>query len=303
MLRKPLGHFPLLALFALAPTLALADDDQSKADALREQIDASNTKIEAAMTEFRDIVCKRALNFGDELQDRAIDIAQDSKFVDVRFDDVIRKNLKSASKPNNWNTERIETTLHLIPLSTLGAQEQVELAFKCYLQCDGKSSQDRSVVRSLVSLLGKTPDETSRVLHKHLQEAPLTSELLSLCVIAGEASEEILPIVVAAAESSDADVAEAAMRTAPDMITLLRRKQRQLQSEASALAEGVSEIDSKMVSYAKRIISRYDKNDDSVLTPNEYGSMLISPVTADTDGNGKITVREYAVYMEKRSRR
>ena len=61
--------------------------------------------------------------------------------------------------------------------------------------------------------------------------------------------------------------------------------------------------DDKYVKLGQRIIDRYDKNKDGQLTASEWGKMLMSPAAADRDRNGKITVQEYATWMQSRQKR
>ncbi len=61
--------------------------------------------------------------------------------------------------------------------------------------------------------------------------------------------------------------------------------------------------DDKLVSYAKRIISRYDKNKDDALTASEWKPMLMSPAAADANRDGRVTIIEYALWMESRSKK
>jgi Ca2+-binding EF-hand superfamily protein len=53
-------------------------------------------------------------------------------------------------------------------------------------------------------------------------------------------------------------------------------------------------ISKKYSDLAKRIIRRYDKNDDAVLTFSEWKLMLMNPGAADSNRDGKITAEEYA---------
>lgn len=53
----------------------------------------------------------------------------------------------------------------------------------------------------------------------------------------------------------------------------------------------------KVIGIAKKTIERHDKNADFELTPDEWSKMLISPADADFNGDGRITVHEYAGYL------
>jgi len=66
--------------------------------------------------------------------------------------------------------------------------------------------------------------------------------------------------------------------------------------------EGV-EIDERVLSYAKRIIGRYDKNKDGRLTPAESATMLMKPKNADLDRDGAISVVEYAYSLAVRRKK
>ena len=58
-------------------------------------------------------------------------------------------------------------------------------------------------------------------------------------------------------------------------------------------------INSKNLRYAERIVKRNDKNSDGVLTPSEWKEMLMSPAKSDFNRDGKVTVDEYAMWLEK----
>ena len=73
-------------------------------------------------------------------------------------------------------------------------------------------------------------------------------------------------------------------------------------SSAPAANSG-GKADDKYVKLGQRIIDRYDKNKDGQLTASEWGKMLMSPAAADGDRNGKITVQEYASWMQSRQKR
>ncbi len=57
------------------------------------------------------------------------------------------------------------------------------------------------------------------------------------------------------------------------------------------------EPDDKLIQYAETIIDRYDENEDGELTASEWESMLLNPAPADSDRDGRISVKEYATYL------
>ena len=69
-------------------------------------------------------------------------------------------------------------------------------------------------------------------------------------------------------------------------------------SSAPAVASG--KIDEKYITFAKNIINRKDTNKDGVLTASEWKSLLMDPSPADTNRDGRVTVEEYAIWMQTR---
>lgn len=59
----------------------------------------------------------------------------------------------------------------------------------------------------------------------------------------------------------------------------------------------------KYLDYSKRIISRYDTNEDGALQAAEWKKMLIDPSPADVNRDGRITADEYTDYLLKKGRR
>lgn len=73
-------------------------------------------------------------------------------------------------------------------------------------------------------------------------------------------------------------------------------------SEKSKNRKSDAKIDSRNLKVAQRIIKRNDKNSDGVLTPSEWKEMLMSPAKSDFNRDGKVTVDEYALWMQNGKR-
>ena len=70
---------------------------------------------------------------------------------------------------------------------------------------------------------------------------------------------------------------------------------------ASSSSSGSSgSPDAVQIEWAKRQIGKYDQNNDGQLTAAEWEKMLIKPTGADTNGDGVITVDEYAAFRAKK---
>ncbi len=59
-------------------------------------------------------------------------------------------------------------------------------------------------------------------------------------------------------------------------------------------------VDPRYYDYFKKVVIKYDANNDGELTPNEWSSMSKNPEAADTDRNGRITIEEYAIWQTQR---
>ncbi len=73
-------------------------------------------------------------------------------------------------------------------------------------------------------------------------------------------------------------------------------------TSASSAGGSGAKPDEKLIKYAERIISRYDKNKDQELTASEWSTMLMSPAAADGNRDGRVTIIEYASWMQSRSK-
>ena len=71
-------------------------------------------------------------------------------------------------------------------------------------------------------------------------------------------------------------------------------------AESSEGGNGTETLDPKLVTYAENIVGRYDANEDGELTASEWKKMFINPAPADADRDGRVSVEEYARYMQKR---
>lgn len=75
-------------------------------------------------------------------------------------------------------------------------------------------------------------------------------------------------------------------------------------SEAAAkVSLPTGKVDPKYVKVIERIFSRSDKNGDGALTESELEGMLMRPKGADYDRDGRITINEYAMWMQARQKK
>ncbi|ELP31718.1 HEAT repeat domain-containing protein [Rhodopirellula baltica] len=71
----------------------------------------------------------------------------------------------------------------------------------------------------------------------------------------------------------------------------------------SDLGEKLKDVAPKLLSYAEKIISRYDKDESKSLDEREWKQMLMSPASADLNRDKIITIEEYALHMHNRSKK
>ncbi|QEF96324.1 hypothetical protein Mal15_03510 [Stieleria maiorica] len=115
--------------------------------------------------------------------------------------------------------------------------------------------------------------------------------------------EAALPLLMDHAKSDDPEIAAWAMAQIPALIEQVRKLKQQSDRIAEQRRLGIEGLDTQMVQYAKRLIGRYDLNGDQELSPEEYAKLLQSPAEADTDENGRVSLGEYAAWLQSRHRR
>jgi Ca2+-binding EF-hand superfamily protein len=80
-------------------------------------------------------------------------------------------------------------------------------------------------------------------------------------------------------------------------------KSSETKASSSKSPASAGKPDDKLVRYAERIIGRYDKNKDGALVASEWSDMLMNPAPADGNRDGRVTIEEYAIYLQSRSRK
>jgi Ca2+-binding EF-hand superfamily protein len=63
---------------------------------------------------------------------------------------------------------------------------------------------------------------------------------------------------------------------------------------------GTASVDAVKIEWAKKQLEKYDKNKDGKLTVDEWNAMVVKPDGADANGDGAITVEEYAEFRSKK---
>ncbi len=262
---------------------------------------ATGSVVDAVEKDYRELICKRAADASDLHQDQAIELALRQNYLDARFNAIVRQSMQNASHPERWNVDELTRAVKLLALCTLPPEEQAELVFECYLECDDSKSDSR-LRNQLKQVLRRYPDPTSRLVNERLRQTDDPKSVLPLVDIVGSSTEATLPLLMELANSEDPEVAEWAMTWIPNLMPQVRKlnqQSRQLAEQRKLVLKGADE---KMLKYAERIISRYDANGDKELSPAEYEKMLQSPEVADADENGRVTIAEYAAWLQSRSR-
>lgn len=250
---------------------------------------------------FRQLNHRNAIDFSHPDQEAAIGIALQRNYVDKRFNDAIREVMANASRPDRWDLAKLAKAERLIPLSTLDESESAQMCFRCYMLAD--DSKSNRLQQSLKRRLRGFPDETSRLVLDRLREGDHSHHVYALLSIIGSSSEEMLPVLMKAAESDERETALRAHLQLPTLIDRVVDFKNAERKRAEIATIDPDTIDPKFVRYAERVIARYDLNKDSRLSSDEYEKMLMSPKEADANKDGIISVSEYAAWMRNRSTR
>ncbi len=74
-------------------------------------------------------------------------------------------------------------------------------------------------------------------------------------------------------------------------------------SSPSATPVAAADLDEKYIKYSERIIKRADTNKDDVLTVDEWKEMIMDITPADADKDGRITINEYAGWLQAKAKK
>ncbi|MCA9193710.1 MAG: hypothetical protein KDB03_18185 [Planctomycetales bacterium] len=105
------------------------------------------------------------------------------------------------------------------------------------------------------------------------------------------------------AELREREMEERARNQKLELEKNLRQREeaiRSLDGAAREKAKQEAALDKSAIDWARRQIEKYDKNNDRKLTANEWEKMLIKPDGADANGDGEITLEEYAAFRAKK---
>ena len=255
----------------------------------------------AASREFRELIIQHAADFDSPANDQAISIVQRRGYTDSRFDKAIRKAM--TGKDSLALIRILPHAIALMPHSTLSEPEQVTMLLDTlnveYGAMAAKLGHGGIPIKNLHcgGRLKQLRKELAVQLKVRLKAEPKSAILCAAAELAGSWGHDLIPLLIKAAESGDSDIQRYAIASA-DQILLMVERARQEEEKAKKSA---ADADSRLRSYAARIVGRYDVNNDGELTQSEWQSMLLSPAPADTDGDGSITIEEYAGFLKSRS--
>lgn len=277
----------------------------------------SASLIKATEESFRELIIGEAANFDSEAQSQAISVVQERHYRSARFDDSIRAAMKiDETTRNPW--ANVFRSIELMPFSTLTKKEQVGLVLDVlvreedrYATLSSKSGKALDLARfrnvrvndgttrlpteSMIKWLSDLPQELAEQLQERLTKEKRSALMCAVAVLTEEKGKTLLPQLLEAARSDDPIIKMTAIATLHNLLAVIE------QSKAVVHAEPVV-TDEKMLKYAERIVGRYDTNKDRMLSPDEWSKMLMSPINADTDHNGQVSIAEYAQWMQKRNK-
>ncbi len=257
---------------------------------------------DAVLAEFRELVCDAAIDDQSPIHDQAVGIVVNRNYNDPRFDDFVRQPFGGQSKESSFNT-----AMNLMTVSSLPNGEKVQLLLDSLatwneeyelqdeLSFIGWSAQKPEVTRLNQSLVSMKK-ELARELEKRLAVDEPPTILVAAAELSEDESLPLVPLLLAVAKKGSPQRKRAAVTALDHSILLLHQ-------HAQAAIAGPSMFNAKTIAYATKIIARYDTDADQAITAAEWSKMLVDPSPADTNQDGKVTVSEYASWMEKRSSR
>jgi len=248
---------------------------------------------ESIEARYRNLILNTVEDPNSDLRYHAIDVAA-RRYPDADLDACIRRTLTSDPL---IDSQDVSHALRLLPNSKMTSQEQTRLLLDALVRWTSETQTRTNgvVIRDLTDFLKQRPAGLSRGIAPRLKQDDIPRVLLSLAGYTQQHGQPLLDDLLKVAETSDVLRKALALNSATSVIRAIEDSvAKQQQSKAAPASERLRE-------YARKIISRYDANGDEALTASEWDKMLMSPAAADTDGDGKITVEEYAEFLANRS--
>lgn len=280
----------------LMPVLSFADEPAEPAK------ETTEYDFQSAEDRFREMVISKAAGPESLVQRKAISIALKRDYVDERFNqfaDALATELKSREP----NPDRASRLVGYLPITTVDSSTKIDLLLASYSLVKSGDARIRRVISIQVNdQLAQLKDQLSKLLLDRLENREkLAVSIPALRRLDGDGSQ-FMSVLMEIASEDDEDASILALEQIDRYLVEFERwKQATLVTQANR-RQLVTEPSEKYLSYARRIIARADKNNDGVLTSSEWKSMLIDPRESDANKDGRIALKEYAVWIENRSR-
>ncbi len=108
-------------------------------------------------------------------------------------------------------------------------------------------------------------------------------------------------LIDAASDQIAIDRQKFSIKSGETVVATIRRVEHFVEQPAASDRENQQATSENALRFAQKIVERYDKNRDGVLSPLEWTAMTSNPYAADVDNDGYVTFVEYAKWMEPRS--
>ncbi len=298
-----------LCVYVLSVPLPALAQERPAEDATAQQTD------EAVVSQLENEVKKNVKQFEQLLLKRAADLSHPNHLVAVellgqqkqQFEElnlVIEHVFENVAADDPGSLTKRSQAISLIPLSTIDKSKKVRFVLDTIQSYSVENVHSPAGQRQSKKILSQYPEETFSQILERLKQPNANramAELLqvvSMGVPLTQLNQATAPLIVLAG-SDDTETAESAMYVTSRLQSEIdqRVRQKRIALSKPVLPQG---MDEKYLKYSQRIIGRYDKNNDNALTPSEWESMLMSPAAADANRDGRITVEEYALWMQSK---
>lgn len=242
--------------------------------------------------EFRDLICSRVANINDPNHDFALEIAIEHGFKDDRFNAGLFIAMREFCKPGQWNSKECLRVIKMFPLCDFKPEVKSRMLVEAYVAAhkhsrERRSSTDRRAISAISSLMDNCKNDVGDLVRKQIESGDFEAQVIDLFAYIQGDTNDLIPQLLESARSEDPEMSLATMN-------LLSSLMHQGNEEPIPLS-----IDPRYASYADRIMERYDRNNDRVLTPDEYqGSTNMSAY--DLNADRKVTYMECVQFIQSR---
>ncbi|HBJ39017.1 MAG TPA: hypothetical protein DDZ51_30580 [Planctomycetaceae bacterium] len=262
-------------------------------------VESKSLSVEEAA--FRELTIAVAADLDSPAHTRAAKVIHEQAIISDRFNAPIRQAIRTADT-EPFDESRLLAAIALMPASTIPRQEQIAIVLDTLVVLSNRETSLGRQLKSglltdgprasglldlIVARLTAMPERLAIELEGRFKQGKQPAVIYSLLPLSNSHGSTLVPYVLQAGKDEDRFVKSSAF-------IALRKAFTNAETASIALMK------QRFRSDAEHIFSRNDVDQNGILMPAEWSTMLVNPVAADVDGDSRITLEEYIDWFARR---